>query len=63
MRRTNRLATLLIAGLLQALAALPARAADLKVLLPLGRVAYQTNEWIDVSVVRTSADGKNKEQE
>jgi hypothetical protein len=57
MRRANRLATLLTIGLLQALTPLPAGAAELKVLLPLGRVAYQTNEWIDVSVVRTSADG------
>jgi hypothetical protein len=34
--------------------AVPARlpAAELKLLLPLGRTAYQTNEWIDVSVVR-----------
>jgi len=29
-----------------------ATAAELQVLLPLGRTAYQTNEWIDVSVVR-----------
>ena len=29
-------------------AALPA--AELQILLPLGRTAYQTNEWIDVSV-------------
>jgi hypothetical protein len=33
-------------------AALPA--AELEILLPLGRTAYQTNEWIDVSVVRSS---------
>jgi hypothetical protein len=33
-------------------AALPA--AELQILLPLGRTAYQTNEWIDVSVVRSS---------
>jgi hypothetical protein len=31
-------------------------AAELKVLMPLGRVAYQTNEWIDVSVVRSARD-------
>ena len=33
----------------------PAAAAEIKILLPLGRTAYQTNEWIDVSVVRSSA--------
>jgi hypothetical protein len=32
----------------------PARAAEVKVLLPLNRSAYQTNEWIDVSVLRRS---------
>src|SRR3954469_16376163 len=32
-----------------------AGAAEVKVLLPLGRTAYQTNEWIDVSVARTAA--------
>jgi hypothetical protein len=31
------------------------RAAEVKVLLPLGRTAYQTNEWIDLSVVRSSS--------
>ena len=30
-------------------------AANLTILLPLNRVAYQTNEWIDVSVVRSDA--------
>jgi hypothetical protein len=35
--------------------ALPAGAADLKIVLPLQREAYQTNEWIDVSVVRNDA--------
>ena len=30
-------------------------AAEVKILLPLGRVAYQTNEQIDVSVLRTAA--------
>src|SRR5262249_12871093 len=30
----------------------PAPAAEVKLLLPLGRTAYQTNEWIDLSVVR-----------
>ena len=39
-----------------ALLALPAAlpAAELQILLPLARTAYQTNEWIDVSVVRSS---------
>ena len=32
----------------------PLSAAELKIVLPLGRTAYQTNEWIDVSVVRSS---------
>ena len=32
--------------------AAPAPAAKLTILLPLGRNAYQTNEWIDVSIVR-----------
>lgn len=31
-------------------------AEKVQILLPLGRTAYQTNEWIDVSVVRSSAD-------
>lgn len=31
-----------------------AAAGELELLLPLGRTAYQTNEWIDVSVVRSS---------
>src|SRR5262249_47676288 len=43
------------AGLALALLLAPAAgAAELKVLLPLGRTAYQTNEWIDVSVVRSA---------
>jgi len=29
-------------------------AAELQILLPLGRTAYQTNEWIDISLVRQS---------
>lgn len=37
------------------LSVLPASAAQLQVLLPLGRTAYQTNEMIDVSVVRSDA--------
>src|SRR5262249_31516702 len=36
------------------------RAAEVKVLLPLGRTAYQTNEWIDVSVVRSGTEGLAK---
>ena len=40
---------LALAGLL--LAGRPSAAASLKLLLPLGRTAYQTNEQIDVSVV------------
>jgi hypothetical protein len=40
-----------------ALLALPvaAHAAKVEILLPLGRNVYQTNEWIDVSVVRSDA--------
>jgi hypothetical protein len=34
-----------------------ARAGELKILLPLGRVAYQTNEWIDVCVLRSGPSG------
>ena len=46
-------AGVVFAGLL--LAIQPAAAATLKILLPLGRTAYQTNEPIDVSVVRSDA--------
>src|SRR5579864_31524 len=35
--------------------ALPATAAEVKVLLPQNRTAFQTNEWIDISVQRSSA--------
>src|SRR5581483_8845310 len=42
---------LLAVGLCLLLAS--ATQAELKVLLPQGRTVYQTNEWIDVSVVRT----------
>lgn len=38
-------------------AASPAFAAKVTLLLPLGRPAYQTNEWIDVSVVRENTGG------
>jgi len=37
-------------------AASPTAAADLKILLPLGRVTYQTNEWIDIWGLRTSPE-------
>jgi hypothetical protein len=43
----------LAAGLAVCLFTAAATAADVKILLPLGRTAYQTNEWIDVSVVRS----------
>src|SRR4051812_37005437 len=33
-----------------------AAGAKLELLLPLGRTAYQTNEWIDISVVRSGAE-------
>jgi hypothetical protein len=35
-------------------------AAEVKLLLPLGRTAYQTNEWIDVSVVRSGDEALKK---
>ena len=35
--------------------AMPAIAANVSIIMPLHRVAYQTNEWIDVSVVRSDA--------
>jgi hypothetical protein len=35
-------------------------AAEVKLLLPLGRTAYQTNEWIDVSVVRSGREALKK---
>ena len=38
------------------LALSPAGAAELKLLFPLGRQAYQTNEGVDIAVVRGSAD-------
>lgn len=37
------------------LVAAPLRAAELQMVLPLARTAYQTNEWIDISVVRQGA--------
>jgi hypothetical protein len=42
-----------LAALVASLSALPVAAADVKMLLPLGRSAYQTNEWIDISVLRS----------
>jgi hypothetical protein len=42
------------------LSPLPSQAADparFQILLPLGRVAYQTNEWIDIAVLRRAPDG------
>src|SRR5271169_4075829 len=47
-------ARIVLLGTLYALVgdALPASAAELKILLPLGRTAYQTNERIDLAVVR-----------
>ena len=51
-KRGLAVAGMIVLGAL--LAAQVASAAELKVLLPLGRTAYQTNEWIDVSVLRTS---------
>ncbi|OPZ26664.1 MAG: hypothetical protein BWZ02_01932 [Lentisphaerae bacterium ADurb.BinA184] len=47
-----------IARLIPAAAALAATALaapELRLALPLGRTAYQTNEWIDVTVVRSDA--------
>jgi hypothetical protein len=38
-----------------------AAGAKLDLLLPLGRIAYQTNEWIDVSVVRSAGEALPKE--
>jgi len=47
------LAVLLLTALLVGMR--PAAAAQLQVLLPLGRTSYQTNELIDISVVRSDA--------
>src|SRR5262245_23899441 len=35
-------------------AAVPCLAADVKILLPQNRTAFQTNEWIDLAIVRSS---------
>ncbi len=37
-------------------AAIASAAEKVQIILPLGRIAYQTNEWIDVSILRSSAD-------
>lgn len=42
-----------VAGLLLA----SARASGMEILLPQGRKVFQTNEWIDISVVRSSPEG------
>jgi hypothetical protein len=51
-----RLHRLTVAALLCLLGAAPGavRAAELKILLPLGRTAYQTNERIELAVLRTA---------
>jgi hypothetical protein len=43
----------LLAAIAILLASVPATAAEVKIHLPLGRTAYQTNEWIDISVIRS----------
>ena len=45
-----------VVGLLFALLSTHVSAAELKVLLPQGRVAYQTNEHITLSALRRDAD-------
>ena len=52
MRIRNKLLWLLAAPALVSAAQAPLLAAQLKIILPLNRVAYQTNETIDVSVAR-----------
>src|SRR4051794_12694542 len=51
MSRHRLAAAVLVAGMLAA----AAPAAEVKLLLPQGRTAFQTNEWVDVSVVRGGA--------
>src|SRR5262245_12960192 len=48
---------LLLACLCAALTATTVRA-EVKLLLPQQRTAFQTNEWIDLAVVRTGTDAK-----
>ena len=55
MIRNLRLVLLLGVAAALWLAALPAQAAKAQVLLPLNRTAYQTNEQIDIAVVRSDA--------
>ncbi len=43
-----------IVGLLRSVS--PTAAAELEIVLPLARTAYQTNEWIDLSVVRHGSE-------
>lgn len=43
----------LLTGLLMLALAALSRAAELKIVLPQGRSAFQTNEWIDVTVLRS----------
>ncbi|MDB5172905.1 MAG: hypothetical protein JWN51_1678, partial [Phycisphaerales bacterium] len=52
-RKSNRLPILLAAVTGAWASASPAFAANVALVLPLHRTAYQTNEWIDVSVVRS----------
>ncbi|MDB5300434.1 MAG: hypothetical protein JWO87_2097 [Phycisphaerales bacterium] len=54
-RKSNRLPILLAAVTGAWASASPAFAANVALVLPLHRTAYQTNEWIDVSVVRSDA--------
>jgi hypothetical protein len=54
-RKSNRIAILLAAVTGAWAAASPASAANVALVLPLHRTAYQTNEWIDLSVVRSDA--------
>ena len=52
----HRSISLALLAILLAMSVLsPTMAAELQLLLPLNRVAYQTNEWIPISVVRNDA--------
>ena len=53
MPRSTPPAALLLAALL--VVSLPASAAQVTLVMPLNRTAYQTNETIDLSVVRSDA--------
>ncbi|HKB35906.1 MAG TPA: hypothetical protein VKD72_05595 [Gemmataceae bacterium] len=61
MRNARSLPGLLGLALLLATAG-PSAAAEVKLLLPLGRTAYQTNEWIDISVVRSAAQALDRSE-